>query len=126
MSVSDRLPPLLTVEEAAKVLRIGRTKAYALAQEWRSSGGQSGLPVVDFGHVLRVPLCQLEQLVGGELTAPVDPTIPPTVMVESTPRVQPDETSRPSPTHPRATKRTRNRDKSNDAQLSLIDLTSND
>ena len=62
-----RLPALLTVEEAAGVLRIGRTKAYALAQEWRATGGQSGLPVVDFGHVLRVPLCQLELLVGAAL-----------------------------------------------------------
>jgi hypothetical protein len=31
--VVRRLPALLTVEEAAKELRIGRTKAYAMAQE---------------------------------------------------------------------------------------------
>ena len=61
------LPALLTVEEAAKELRIGRTKAYAMAQEWRRTGGASGLPVVDFGHVLRVPRHQLELLVGGPL-----------------------------------------------------------
>jgi hypothetical protein len=67
--VSDRVPPLLTVEEAAKHLRIGRTKAYALAQEWRTTGGKSGLPVVDFGHVLRVPRHQLELLIGGPLDA---------------------------------------------------------
>lgn len=65
------LPDLLTIEEAARVIRVGRTKAYAMAQEWRATGGRSGLPVVDFGHVLRVPLCQLEKLVGGPLTAPV-------------------------------------------------------
>ena len=47
---------MLTVEEAASFMRIGRTKAYALAQEWRATDGQSGLPVVDFGHVLRVTL----------------------------------------------------------------------
>jgi hypothetical protein len=63
------VPPLLTVEEAAKHLRIGRTKAYALAQEWRTTGGKSGLPVVDFGHVLRVPRHQLELLIGGPLDA---------------------------------------------------------
>jgi hypothetical protein len=63
------VPPLLTVEEAAKHLRIGRTKAYALAQEWRTTGGKSGLPVVDFGHVLRVPRYQLELLIGGPLEA---------------------------------------------------------
>ena len=53
--MSDRVPPLLTVEEAASMLRIGRTKAYAMAREWRVTGGKSGLPVIDLGHVLRVP-----------------------------------------------------------------------
>lgn len=64
----DGLPDLLTIEEAAQVLRVGRTKAYAMAAEWRATGGGSGLPVVDFGHVLRVPRCQLEKIVGGPLT----------------------------------------------------------
>ena len=62
------LPDLLTIEEAARVIRVGRTKAYAMAHEWRTTGGESGLPVIDFGHVLRVPLCQLETMVGGPLT----------------------------------------------------------
>jgi hypothetical protein len=61
------LPDLLTVEEAARLIRVGRTKAYAMAREWRDTGGRSGLPVVDFGHVLRVPRHALEQLVGAEL-----------------------------------------------------------
>jgi hypothetical protein len=65
----ETVPSLLTVEEAARVLRVGRTKAYAMAQEWRVTGGKSGLPVIDFGNVLRVPLCQLETLLGGPLTA---------------------------------------------------------
>ncbi len=38
------VPDLLTVEEAARVMRIGRTKAYALAREWRATNGRSGLP----------------------------------------------------------------------------------
>ena len=54
------------------VLRIGRTKAYALTQEWRALGGASGLPVVDFGHVLRVPRAALEKLVGADLTRVAD------------------------------------------------------
>jgi hypothetical protein len=62
------LADLLTVEEAARVIRVGRTKAYAMAREWRATGGRSGLPVIDFGNVLRVPLCQLEAMVGGPLT----------------------------------------------------------
>ncbi len=62
------VPDLLTVEEAARVMRIGRTKAYALAREWRATNGRSGLPVVDIGNVLRVPRQRLEQLLGRTLT----------------------------------------------------------
>lgn len=65
------LPDLLTVEEAALLLRIGRTKAYALTREWRATDGRAGLPVVDFGHVLRVPRHALERLIGGPLTGSV-------------------------------------------------------
>jgi hypothetical protein len=57
------------VEEAARIIRVGRTKAYAMTQEWRATNGRSGLPVVDFGNVLRVPRKALEQLVGAELAA---------------------------------------------------------
>jgi excisionase family DNA binding protein len=64
----DDQPAWLTVEEAARVLRIGRTKAYALTREWRRSGGRSGLPVVDFGDVLRVPRRALDEL--AEATLP--------------------------------------------------------
>ena len=52
----------LRVEEAAAHLGIGRTKAYALTREWRATAGRSGLPVVDFGDVLRVPRKALDQL----------------------------------------------------------------
>jgi hypothetical protein len=65
------LPDLLTVEEAARLIRVGRTKAYAMTQEWRATNGRSGLPVVDFGNVLRVPRKALEQLVGAELSGAV-------------------------------------------------------
>lgn len=65
----DPLPALLTVEEAAELLRIGRTKAYAMTREWRTTGGLSGLPVVDFGSVLRVPLAALEARIGGPLVS---------------------------------------------------------
>jgi hypothetical protein len=97
-----RLPDLLTVEEAARLIRVGRTKAYAMAQEWRATGGRSGLPVVDFGHVLRVPRRALEELIGAELTGPLQsepqalsgctepptpsPVIPPTDAPDRAPR----------------------------------------
>ena len=54
--------PMLTVEEAADVLRIGRTKAYALAAEYEASGGTSGLPVIRLGGCLRVPRWALLEL----------------------------------------------------------------
>jgi hypothetical protein len=63
----ETVPVLLTVEEAGVLLRIGRTKAYAMAREWRETDGRSGLPVVDLGHVLRVPRRALEELIGAEL-----------------------------------------------------------
>lgn len=61
------MPVLLTVEEAAELLRIGRTTAYALTREWRATNGASGLPVINVGRKLRVPLRQLELLAGGPL-----------------------------------------------------------
>jgi excisionase family DNA binding protein len=58
----DELPEVLTVEEAAAVLRIGRGAAYELARLWRESGGRHGLPVVTLGRSLRVPREALRQL----------------------------------------------------------------
>lgn len=66
-------PDLLTVEEAARYLRIGRTKAYAMTREWRDSGGRSGLPVAEIGNVLRVPRRHLEQLIEMALVRPEFP-----------------------------------------------------
>lgn len=52
----DALPDFLTIEEAAKVLRIGRGQAYELARVWRATGGSEGLPNVEFGSkTKRVP-----------------------------------------------------------------------
>ena len=58
----DELPEVLTVEEAAAVLRIGRGAAYELARLWRESGGRHGLPVVTLGRSLRVPREGLRRL----------------------------------------------------------------
>jgi hypothetical protein len=71
--------------------------------------------------VLRVPLCQLEQLVGGELTAPVGVAAPaPTAApVPAGQPVEPSPTAQPRPRRQTVRNNT-------DAQLSLIDLTSTD
>ena len=61
MALED-LPEFLTVEEAARVLRIGRTTAYLLTQLWRYTKGQSGLPVAQLGRSLRVPRSALERM----------------------------------------------------------------
>ena len=54
--------PLLTVEEAGRVLRIGRSLAYQLAGEYDATGGVSGLPVIRVGGCLRVPRWALLEL----------------------------------------------------------------
>ena len=61
------VPDLLTIEEAARVLRIGRTKAYAMGQEWRVTDGQSGIKVKEFGGQLRVPRVWIEEQLGAPL-----------------------------------------------------------
>lgn len=66
---------MLTVEEAARVLRIGRGAAYELARQWRETGGRHGLPVVTLS--LRVPREALERMlavdVGSRALAPLEP-----------------------------------------------------
>jgi len=53
---------VLTVEEAAAVLRISRNVAYALAREWRDTDGASGLPCLELGRCIRVPRSALDHL----------------------------------------------------------------
>jgi hypothetical protein len=62
----DELPVVLTVEEAAAILRIGRGAAYELAGRWRETDGREGLPVVTFGRSLRVPRAALLRLLDVE------------------------------------------------------------
>lgn len=66
----DELPHVLTVEEAAGVLRISRGAAYELARHWRESGGRHGLPVVTLGRSLRVPRDALRRLLELGVDAP--------------------------------------------------------
>ncbi|MBK5224417.1 MAG: helix-turn-helix domain-containing protein [Acidimicrobiia bacterium] len=56
---------VLTVEEAAAILRISRNAAYALTRQWRTTGGRVGLPCVELGRSARVPCAALRQLLEG-------------------------------------------------------------
>lgn len=58
------LPLMLTVGEAAEVLRISRTSAYKLAEEWRATKGSTGLPTVRFGCRILVRRVDLAAIVG--------------------------------------------------------------
>ena len=57
------LPLMLTVEDAARVLRIGRSHAYNLTKVYFGSGGTDGLPALRLGDLLRVPKAALHELV---------------------------------------------------------------
>ena len=98
------VPDVLTVEEAAALVRIGRTAAYQLARQYLATEGATGMPVRRIGRQLRVPRELLEAWVGTTLHAPPAKTDEPVEL--------------PAPTNTRrTTKRTRNH---NDAQLTLI------
>jgi hypothetical protein len=55
---------LMTIAEAAAVLRVGRSKAYAMAGRYLATGGKEGMPVIRLGAgCLRVPRWALLVLV---------------------------------------------------------------
>lgn len=58
-------PEVLTLMEAATLLRIGRTTAYELAHEYLDTGGASGLPVIRVGRQLRVTRASLNVMARG-------------------------------------------------------------
>ena len=58
------LPLMLTVDEAAGLLRISRTSAYKLAHEWRCTAGANGLPTVRLGSRIMVRRVDLAVIVG--------------------------------------------------------------
>ena len=66
----DDLPPFMTVEQAADVLQLGRSKTYELTVEWECTSGSSGLPFVRFGSQKRIPRAALVQLIESTLTRP--------------------------------------------------------
>ena len=76
---ADTVPEtvVLTVDEAAQVLRIGRSLAYQLARAYLTSGGVAGIPVVQIGTCFRVPRWALLELaLTGRLVRLCDAQIP--------------------------------------------------
>lgn len=63
----DNLPPFMTVEQAAEVLQLGRSKAYELTVEFEASAGRSGLPFVRLGRQKRVPRSAIARLMEVDL-----------------------------------------------------------
>lgn len=61
---TDTSTVVLTIDEAAAILRISRNAAYAAARQWRATGGKTGLPCIEIGRTLRVPRTELDRLLG--------------------------------------------------------------
>jgi len=59
--VTPEAEDFITVEEAARRLWIGRTRAYVEARRYLDSGGAEGvIPVIAVGRLYRVPVARLE------------------------------------------------------------------
>ena len=61
---ADSTVEVLTIEEAAAILRISRNAAYAAARQWRDTDGEHGIPCIEIGRTLRVPRPELNRLLG--------------------------------------------------------------
>jgi hypothetical protein len=120
----SEVPDLLTVEEAARYLRIGRTKAYAMTRQWRDTGGQAGLPVIDLENGLRVPRDELEQVIGTKLTVPLAEALhqaPSPAMPAATSSTSDEHTSKAPAIRPTA-RRARARQAGPSSQPALFDV----
>ena len=90
-------PDFLTVEEAADVLRIGRTSAYRQARRYLATNGADGLCADRFGKQIRIPRGHLEQRIGVPITWPIVP--------DDAPVAPPIASMTSAPTPKRATRR---------------------
>jgi hypothetical protein len=58
-------PRFLTVDEAARALRISRTAAYELTARWLATEGREGVPCIRLGRTLRVPQAAIDRMAQG-------------------------------------------------------------
>ncbi len=68
----EELPEMLRVEEAASLLRIGRSAAYDAVAQFEDTDGRDGIPCIRIGRTLRVPrralLRWIEEQVGDRMS----------------------------------------------------------
>jgi hypothetical protein len=60
----SELPEILTIPEAAVVLRISRSSAFEQARRFRETSGAEGIPNYRIGRTLRVPRDELARRFG--------------------------------------------------------------
>jgi hypothetical protein len=69
-SIVETYGPFLRVEDAARLLCISRTSAYAIANRWLTTDGADGLPAIRIGRSIRIPAAALDRL-----AAPAEPPL---------------------------------------------------
>ena len=92
-------PDLLTVVEAAAVLRISRGKAYKGVRRFIATNGKEGIPAERIDKQFRIPRRKLEEYIGAPITWPIPgfhdipeppPAMPPRRKRSKSPEPPPD------------------------------------
>ncbi len=71
--IEDRVdvPDLLAVSEAAALLRVGLTFAYASTARFIATGSDKEIPAIKVGRLTRVPRVAFERFLGAPITWPI-------------------------------------------------------
>ena len=65
------VPDLLGVAEAAALLRVGLTFAYASTARFIATGSDKEIPAIKVGRLTRVPRAAFERFLGSPITWPI-------------------------------------------------------
>ena len=65
------VPDLLGVAEAAALLRVGLTFAYASTARFIATGSEKEIPAIKVGRLTRVPRVAFERFLGAPITWPI-------------------------------------------------------
>lgn len=65
------VPDLLGVAEAAALLRVGLTFAYASTARFIATGSDTEIPAIKVGRLTRVPRVAFERFLGAPITWPI-------------------------------------------------------